>query len=99
VHVLEHYSVGAFFFWLVCVEFSLFFCKGFGDSLIGISSCRLNFDLVVGEGFCFLLVCCNLFQQLEKGRDGGDILYVDRRGFWGVFRAGIVLTFGVVGFH
>jgi hypothetical protein len=58
---------------------------------------RLN--LVVDEGFCFVLVCCNLFQQLEKGRDGGDILYVNRRGFWGMFRAWIVLTFGVVGFH
>jgi hypothetical protein len=46
----------------------------------------LNIDLVVGEGFSFILVGCNLFWQLEKWRDRGDILYVDRRGFRGVFR-------------
>jgi hypothetical protein len=63
------------------VEFRLFFFKGFTDSPVGISSHRLNFDLVVGVGFCFVLVCCNLFQQLEKWRDRGAILYVDRRGF------------------
>jgi hypothetical protein len=99
VHVLEHYSVGAFFFFLVSVDLRLFYCNGFGDIPIGISSFRLNFNLVVGEGFCFILWFCNLFQQLETLRDRGDIPYVDRRGFWGVCRAGIVLTFGVVGFH
>jgi hypothetical protein len=60
----------------------------------------LNFDLVAGESFSFILLCCNLFQQLEKWRDGGAILYVDRRGFGVCSGPGlIVLTFGVVCFH
>jgi hypothetical protein len=49
----------------------------------------LNFNLVVGEGFGFILMGCNLFQQLEKWRDRDDILYVDRRGFWGFSGLGL----------